>query len=98
MTPKERLYARLAGKPVDKIHNMNIFMYIVAREAGVGYREYVQDFRRLVEGNLICAEKYGVDTVSAISDPMREASAFGEELVFPPDGVPYAKAPLITGD
>ncbi|GHU59115.1 methylcobamide:CoM methyltransferase [Spirochaetia bacterium] len=98
MTPKERLYSRLAGKPVDKIPNMNIFMYIVAREAGVGYREYVRDYRKLVEGNLICAEKYGVDTVSAISDPMREAEAFGTEVVFPPDSVPYAKTPLITNE
>jgi uroporphyrinogen decarboxylase len=94
----ERLYARLAGKPVDKIPNMNILMHIVAREAGVSYREYVQDYRKLVEGNLICAEKYGVDTVSAISDPMREAAAFGAELTFPETTVPYAKNPLITDD
>jgi MtaA/CmuA family methyltransferase len=53
-------------------------------------------FTGLFAGNLICAEKYGVDTVSAISDPMREASAFGEGLVFLPDSVPCAKAPLIA--
>jgi MtaA/CmuA family methyltransferase len=47
---------------------------------------------------LICAEKYGVDTLSVISDPMREAGAFGEELVIPENGVPYAKAPLIGDD
>jgi uroporphyrinogen decarboxylase len=96
MTPRERVYARLAGKPVDKIPNMNILMAIVAREAGVSYREYVQNYRKLVEGNLICAEKYGVDCVSAISDPMRETAAFGAQIVFPEDGVPYAKEPLIT--
>jgi uroporphyrinogen decarboxylase len=55
----ERVNARLAGKPVDKIPNLNIFMSIVAREAEVSYREYIQDYRKLVEGNLICAEKYG---------------------------------------
>jgi uroporphyrinogen decarboxylase len=84
MTSKERVYTRLAGKPVDKIPNMNIFMHIVAREAGVAYREYVQDYRNLVAVILICAEKYGVDAVNAISDPMREASAFGEGLAPPP--------------
>jgi uroporphyrinogen decarboxylase len=98
VTPLERLNARLAGKPVDKIPNMNIFMAIIAREAGVSYREYVSDYRKLVEGNLICAEKYGVDTVSVISDPMREASAFGARLVFPENGVPYAEEPLISDD
>jgi uroporphyrinogen decarboxylase len=98
MTSLERVNARLAGKPVDKIPNMNIFMAIVAREAGVSYREYVQDYKKLVEGNLICAEKYGVDSVSVISDPMREASAFGADLVFPENGVPHAEKSLITDD
>jgi uroporphyrinogen decarboxylase len=94
----ERLNARLAGKAVDKIPNMNIFMAIVAREAGVSYREYVKDYRKLAEGNLICAEKYGVDTVSVISDPMRETAAFGAKVVFPENAVPYAECPLITDD
>ncbi|MDR3337064.1 MAG: uroporphyrinogen decarboxylase family protein [Treponema sp.] len=98
MNSKERLYARLAGKPVDKIPNLNIYMHIVAREAGVSYREFVQNYRKLAEGNLICAEKYGADHVGVISDPMREASAYGTEVVFPENGVPYAKQPLITGD
>jgi uroporphyrinogen decarboxylase len=98
MTSLERLNARLEGKPVDKIPNMNIFMHIVAREAGVSYREYVTDYRKLVEGNLICAEKYGVDSVSVISDPMREAAAFGTKLVCPEHSVPYPEAPLIGDD
>ncbi|MDR0403926.1 MAG: uroporphyrinogen decarboxylase family protein [Treponema sp.] len=98
MTARERLDARLAGKPVDKIPNMNIFMAVVAREAGVSYREYVSDYRKLVEGNLVCAEKYGVDSLSVISDPMREAAAFGARVVLPEDGVPYAEKPLVTDD
>jgi uroporphyrinogen decarboxylase len=96
MNSRERVYARLAGKPVDKIPNLNIYMHIVAREAGVSYREFVQNYRKLAEGNLICAEKYGADHVGVISDPMREASAYGTDVVFPENGVPYAKQPLIT--
>jgi uroporphyrinogen decarboxylase len=98
MTSRERLYARLAGKPVDKIPNMNIFMFIVAREAGVSYSEYVQNYRKLVEGNLICAEKYGVDSVGAISDPVRETAAFGARVVFPENACPYSEVPLISDD
>jgi uroporphyrinogen decarboxylase len=98
MNSRERVYARLAGKPVDKIPNLNIYMYIVAREAGVSYREFVQNYRKLAEGNLICAEKYGADPVGVISDPMREASAYGTDVVFPEEGVPYARKPLITDD
>jgi uroporphyrinogen decarboxylase len=98
MTSLERLNARLAGKPVDKIPNMNLFMFIVAREAGVSYSEYVRNYRKLVEGNLICAEKYGVDSVGAISDPMRETAAFGARVVFPENACPYAEVPLISDD
>ena len=98
MTSLERLNARMAGKPVDKIPNMNIFMAIIAREAGVNYREYVQNYKKLVEGNLICAEKYGLDSLCAISDPMRETAAFGVEMVFPENAVPYAKVPMINDD
>ena len=34
MTSTERLYARMQGKPVDKIPNMNIAMGLVAKAAG----------------------------------------------------------------
>ena len=81
---------------MDKIPNMNIAMGLVAKAAGASYREYVQDFRVLVDGNLICAERFGFDTVSAISDPMREASAFGSDLVYPENGVPYCDPPLLA--
>ena len=96
MTSIERLHARLHGKPADKIPNMNIAMGLVAKAAGVTYREYVQDHRKLAEGNLICAERFGFDSVSVISDPMREASAFGANLVFPEEGVPYSDPPLLA--
>ena len=98
MTSLERVNARLAGKPVDKIPNMNIFMSIIAREAGVSYSKYVQDYRKLAEGNLICAEKYGLDSISVISDPMRETSAFGAKIAFPENAVPYAERALIGDD
>lgn len=95
MTSLERVNARLAGQPVDKIPNMNIVMGLVAKEAGVSYREYASDYKKLVEGNLICAEKYGFDSVSSISDPMREASAFGAVVELPENGVPYSPVPLL---
>ena len=85
----------MQGKPVDKIPNLNIVMGLVAKMAGVSYREYAQDYRKLVEGNLICAERFGIDAVSAISDPMREASAFGAKVEFPEEGVPFSAVPLL---
>ncbi|MDR2471411.1 MAG: uroporphyrinogen decarboxylase, partial [Treponema sp.] len=98
MTPLERLNARLAGKPVDKIPNMNIVMALAAREAGVSYREFASDYRALVRGSIACAEKYGLDSVGVISDPMRETAAFGAKITFPENGVPYAEKPLVGDD
>ncbi|HBU11977.1 MAG TPA: uroporphyrinogen decarboxylase [Clostridiales bacterium] len=96
MTPYERLYTRLRGETVDRAPNLCLVMALAAKEAGSSYREMVTDYRVLCNGMLRCQEKYALDFVSAISDPMREASGFGVELVFPEEGVPYAKAPLFT--
>jgi MtaA/CmuA family methyltransferase len=98
MTPYERVYARMAGDTVDKIPNLNIVMGLVAKEAGVSYTEYAQDYRHLVEGNLRCAEKYGIDVYCAISDPAREASALGAEISYQDSGPPFAKySPIMDG-
>ena len=77
---------------------MNIVMAAAAREAGASYREFVTDYRKLAEGTLVCAEKYGLDSVGVISDPMREAAAFGARVVFPEDAVPYAEKSLVGDD
>lgn len=95
MTPRERVFRRLNGERVDKIPNLNILMQYAAKTIGVGYKTYVTDYRRLVEGNIICCEKYGIDMVSAISDPMREVHGYGADVTMPEDDVPYCKAPLI---
>lgn len=95
MNQKERLLGRLAGKPTDRIPNLNIIMQLGAKERGVPYAEYCRDFRLLCEGNIICAEKYHLDCVTVMSDPMRETSAFGADIVFPENGVPYSRKPLL---
>ncbi|MDR1796973.1 MAG: uroporphyrinogen decarboxylase family protein [Clostridiales Family XIII bacterium] len=89
MKPSERLRARLAGRPVDKIPNLNIVMGLAAKEAGVSYSAYAQDYRHLCEGNVRCAEMYGIDVYCTISDPAREASALGADIAFQENGPPY---------
>jgi len=71
-------------------------MAIIAREAGVSYRDYVLDYRNLVKGQLICAEKYGVDSVGVISES-RETAAYGSNVIYPEDASPYAD-PLLIDD
>lgn len=95
MTPRERVLNRIVGKPVDRIPNLNIIMLFAARYNGVPYGRYVTDYRCLVEGNLKCCKEFGIDMVSTISDPMRETSAFGANVVIPKDGVPYSDGILL---
>lgn len=96
MSSYERVMNRLEGKPVDKIPNMNIVMDFAAKTIGATYREFCTDYRILVESKLKCCEMFGIDTVSAISDPMREASGFGADVIIPENDVPYCKEYLIT--
>lgn len=88
MTPKERVYKRLVGQKVDKIPNLNIIMTFAARYIDVPYKKYVTDHRYLVEANIRCCQKFGIDMVSAISDPYRETHGFGANIIFPEDDVP----------
>lgn len=95
MNPKERVYNRLSGKKVDKIPNLNIIMTFAANYINVPYRKYVTDYRYLVEGNIKCCEEFGIDMVSAISDPCREGCDMGAKIKLPYDDVPSFQSPLV---
>ena len=95
MNSKERVYARINNRPVDRIPNLNILMLFAAKEIGVSYSEYCRDYRKLVQGNIVCMRKYGIDAVSAISDPLRECADMGLKVEFPEDDVPREKEFLI---
>jgi len=88
----------LSGRQPDRIPNLNIIMQFAAREIGVPYSLYCKDYRYLCEGNITCAEKFGLDCVTTMSDPMKEASAFGAKIIFPEDGVPYANENLLADE
>ncbi len=95
MTPYERTMARIAGQPVDRAPNQNILMAFAARFIGSTYDRLAQDYRVLVEANLRSCEAFHIDLVSAISDPLREASAFGAQVDFPYDRVPECRLRLL---
>ena len=90
MNSFQRVMNRLAGKPVDRIPNLSIVMMFAAKETGITFGQFCSDYRLLTEGALRCYEKYGIDMVCAISDPMREAEGFGTQVVIPENSVPYA--------
>lgn len=95
MTARERVNAVLAGETPDRIPNFNIIMGFGATQFGHTYREYASDYRILCECDIQCSEIYGIDMISAISDPMREAEGFGAKVRMPEDDVPYSPVPLV---
>ena len=93
MNSYERFAARLAGQPVDRLPNFDIFMTRAAHHIGAPFSRYYLDHRVLVEANLAMAADFGVDILQAISDPYREAADFGLEVEFPADNLPINRQP-----
>lgn len=98
MNSKERLEAVLSGKAADRIPNLNILMTFAAREIGAKYKDFCLCPDVMIKGNMACAEKYGIDVVTVMSDPMTEAYDLGAEVVFPEDDVPHAAARLLADE
>ncbi len=88
MNSIERVENRLSGKPIDRVPNLNIIMQFAARYINVPYGKYSTDYRYLVEGNMKCCHDFGIDMVSAISDPYRETSGLGGCISILEDDVP----------
>lgn len=97
MTPKERIYATIAGRPYDRPAVTPIFMAWAAHYVGHTYRDYYLDGDVLTKAQLAVTRDFNLDQISAISDPWREASAYGLELDYPPEGVGIPKGMLIDG-
>ncbi len=87
MTSKERIYAILNGALYDRPAVTPIFMAWAAHYIGRSYRDYYLDGDVLVEAQLAVTKGFNLDQISAISDPWREASAYGMEFDYPENGV-----------
>lgn len=97
MTSKERIYATLAGESVDRLAVTPIFMAWAAHFIGRTYRDYYLDGDVLVDAQIALTKAFGIDQVSAISDPWREASAYGMQFEYPEDGVGKPADCLLKG-
>jgi MtaA/CmuA family methyltransferase len=95
MTPKERIYAILKGGSYDRPAVTPIFMAWSANFIGRTYRDYYLDGDVLVQAQLAVVRAFNLDQISAISDPWREASAYGMEFDYPADGVGRPKEVFI---
>jgi MtaA/CmuA family methyltransferase len=88
MNSRERIFALIDGKPVDRVPLMPITMMLAADQVGARYLEYVTDYRVLAEAQLRTAERFGLDFVSCISDPARECADLGAPIRFFDDQPP----------
>jgi MtaA/CmuA family methyltransferase len=95
MTPYERVMRRLRGDSVDRPPNFDIMMGFAAHYIGQPLARYYQDYRVLCDANLAAVDAFELDIVQAISDPYREAADFGADIVFPEDGLPVCRVPLL---
>ncbi len=97
MNSKERIYATLRGESVDRVAVTPIFMAWAAHFIGRKYRDYYLDGDVLVDSQLAVTRAFGIDQISAISDPWREASAYGMEFEYPEEGVGKPADTLLKG-
>jgi uroporphyrinogen decarboxylase len=65
-----------------------ILMRFAAHFSGATYRDFYLNHQTLVEANVACMEAFGADAVGLISDPSREAEAFGAQFDYPEESVP----------
>jgi len=95
MTPRERLFARLNGAPVDRVPNLSILMMFAARYLGQPFAAFCRDYRVLVAANLRCNEAFGIDLLHTMSDAYRETFDFGAQVDFPADDLPLCMETLL---
>ncbi len=95
MRSKERILAAVNGQTYDRVAVTPIFMAWAAHFIGRSYRDYYLDMDVLVEAQLAVVRAFGIDQISVISDPWREASAYGMEFDYPQEGVGNPRALLV---
>ena len=94
MNSYERYMGVLNGIPVDVLPRTPILMQYAAEHIGADYAGFASDYRILVKANLTCAEAFGFDQISCISDPYRETQGFGASIKYVKNGPPISTHPL----
>lgn len=82
MNSRDRVFAHLDGRPVDRLPLMPITMQFACGMIGARYVDYEMDYRVLVEGQMRVAEQFDLDYVNTMSDPAREAADCGAAVEF----------------
>lgn len=88
MTPYERTERLLQGAAVDRPPFHPIIMRWAARQAGVRYRDFCLEPAAKCQAMIWCAETFGADWVTTMSDPYCEAEAFGLQVEYQENDLP----------
>lgn len=96
MTGKQRYVAMLRGETVDIVPRIPILMQFAADHIGAKYGAFCSDYRVKTEGNIRCAEDFGLDLVGVMSDPFTETQGYGAEIVYFDKGVPACPHPPLA--
>ena len=97
LTGRERCMNMLAGAPCDFVPRTPILMRFAAEHIGSNYGALTADHRVLVRANQQCAADFGIDQLSAISDPYRETQGFGATVIHEPATGARIEKPPIAG-
>ena len=87
MNGRERVLAMLDGKAVDCLPVMPITMMFAVDQIGKKYCEYATDYRVLADAQVLTAETFDFDHVSAIAET-REAPDCGAVVEYFDDQPP----------
>jgi MtaA/CmuA family methyltransferase len=96
MNSLQRTQDFIDGISVDRPPFHPILMRLAAKYAGIKYRDFCLDYRKKVEGNILCAKDFSYDWVNVMSDPYAEASAYGIGLTYPENNLPQVTSWLVN--
>ena len=88
MTGRERTLAFLRGDAVDRPPFHPIVMRWAAAHSGIPYRRFCLEPAAKCDAMIRCADDFGFDWVTVLSDPYCEAEAFGLKMDYPENDLP----------
>ncbi|MCA9735948.1 hypothetical protein KC799_27665, partial [candidate division KSB1 bacterium] len=87
-TPLERLLTALSHKEADRIPILPVLLQHGAKELNVDLEKYFTNGEMLAEGQTRLIEKYEYDAVIGVPHVVEDLLAFGQKLVYFPNGAP----------
>lgn len=89
----ERYMGMVRGETVDVLPRIPILMHFAARYAGITYADFAGQPEAMIAANIKLVEDFGFEQLDVMSDPYRETTAFGAELLYREDGPPHLVRP-----